>query len=692
MAPDRPVSLSKQSSGVSVMTSIAGLLGRFCVYAACTILSVSVILSLAAEASEPEDQDLMSMNIEDLMTMEVTSVSKQAEKMIGASAAIFVITAKDIRRSGAHNIPEALRMVPGMQVSRMDNNNYAVSARGFNDIFSNKILVLIDGRSVYTPSFSGVFWSTQDLVLADIDRIEVIRGPGATLWGANAVGGVINVITKNTAETRGSLVEVSVGTKTERSVSLRHGVEVNPNLHFRAHLKYRTQDASTTVPGALDESEHVRGGIRLDWIRDTENSVSLQADLFSGEIGNGNPMPELVPPYNSLASHIDQQNGGHILVRWDHQDESGSNMSLQAYYDVDDRISYGQGIENKTLDVEFQHDFAFSDVVRATWGLGYRTIEDAYFDSHTVFLYPLTRSVALMSGFVQGEFSLLEDRAKVTVGSKFEDNDFTGLEVQPSIRVSYLKDDLAIWGSIARAVRTPSRMEHGFAISIASIPPFTPGNPGALPILMQIQGNENLDTEELTAFEAGVRKAVMDNLWIDATAYYDKYAGIVSTAAGAPVFNPGPPIPHLILPLTLGNNRDIDVNGFELAGTWRAADAATLKFAYTHTETSAKTGSSAKYQGPTNQASARASFDVTDKLELDVWGRWVDEISSLGVDAYGDLDIRLGYQISEGVELSVTGKNLTDDERWETAPNESGFVNTPAERSISLTLRLTFGS
>lgn len=692
MSQNHPVSLSGKSSSISVVVAMTRLLGRLCLYAVFTILSVAIIMSLAAEASEPEAEDLMSMNIEDLMTMEVTSVSKQAEKMIGASAAIFVITAEDIRRSGAHNIPEALRMVPGMQVSRMDNNNYAVSARGFNDIFSNKLLVLIDGRSVYTPSFSGVFWSTQDLVLADIDRIEVIRGPGATLWGANAVGGVVNVITRNAAETRGSLAEVSVGSKTERIVSLRHGVEVKPNLHFRTHFKYRTQDASTAVPGAMDESEHVRGGIRLDWIRDTENSVSLQADLYSGEIGNVHPVPEVVPPYNALMGNIDEQGGGHILVRWDHQDESGSNMSLQAYYDVDDRTSYGQGIENKTFDVEFQHDFAFMDVVRATWGLGYRTIEDTYVDSPTLFLDPLTRSADLISGFVQGELSLLEDRAKVTVGSKFEDNDFTGFEVQPNIRVSYLKDDLAIWGSVARAVRTPSRMEHGFAVSIATIPPFTPGNPGALPILMQIQGNENLAAEELTAFEAGVRKALTDNLWIDATAYHDRYDGIVSTIAGTPAFNPGPPVPHLIFPLTLGNNRDIDVNGFELASTWRAAEATTLKFAYTHTETSAKTGSSEKYQGPTNQASVRASFDVTDRIDLDIWGRWVDEISSLDVDAYGDLDIRLGYRVSDRAELSLTGKNLIDDERWETAPNESGFVNTPAERTIFLTLRLAIGS
>lgn len=697
MAPDRPVSLSKQISSVSVMTSIAGLLGRFCVYAACTILSVSVILSLAAEASEPEDQDLMSMNIEDLMTMEVTSVSKQSEKMMDASAAIFVITGEDIRRSGAHNIPELLRMVPGMQVGRLDNNNYAVSARGFNDIFGNKLLVLIDGRSVYTPSFSGVFWSTQDLVLGDIDRIEVIRGPGATLWGANAVNGVINVITKDTAETKGTLVETSADNRTQRILSLRHGAELAPNLHVRGYLKYRTQDASTTVLGATDESEHLRGGFRMDWIRDAENSLTLQTDLYSGEVRNTHTAALLVPPYTSSFSYTDPQDGGHVLVRWTHQSEGGSNMSLQGYYDVDERTSWGQGFENEIFDLDFQHDFEVMDDIRMTWGLGYRSIKDSYIDSHAILVRPSKRSVDLLSGFAQGEFSFLQDQMKLTVGSKFEKNDFTGFEPQPNIRVSYSTGDTTFWGAAARAVRTPSRMENDFLLTIASIPPFTPMNPDPFPILMQIEGNEDLEAEELTAFEIGFRKAVARNLWIDATAYYNKYDGIISPVPGTPTFYFMAPVPYLGFPLVLDNSLNIDVSGFELAGTWRASEMTNVKFAYSLSEASDKTGgtgvdASEKYAGPAHQVSIRAGFDLTETLDLDIWGRWVDEIKVSDVDAYSDLDVRLGWRISDGVELSVTGKNLTDDERWETAPDESGFLNTPAVRSVFVALRLSFGS
>lgn len=694
MAPDRPVSLSKQSSSVSVMTSIAGLLGRFFVYAACIILSVSVILSLAAEASEPEDQDLMSMNIEDLMTMEVTSVSKQSEKMMDASAAIFVITGEDIRRSGAHNIPELLRMVPGMQVGRLDNNDYAVSARGFNDIFGNKLLVLIDGRSVYTPSFSGVFWSTQDLVLGDIDRIEVIRGPGATLWGANAVNGVINVITKDTAETKGTLVETSADNRTQRILSLRHGAELAPNLRFRGHLKFRTQDASTTVPGATDESEHVRAGFRLDWIRDTENSLTLQADLYSGEVGNAHTAAVLTPPYTATFSHTDSQDGGHILAHWTHQDEGGSNTSLQVYYDVDDRTSWGQGIENRTFDVEFQHDFAAMENIRMTWGLGYRSIEDSYIDSVSTSVDPLLRSVELLSGFAQGEVSLFQDQMKVTVGSKFEENDFTGFETQPNIRVSYLAGDMTLWAAVARAVRTPSRMENDFAVSVGTIPPFTPMNPDPFPILTQVQGNENLDAEELTAFEIGFRRALSSRLWIDVTAYYDKYDGIIAAAPGTPTFYPLAPVPYLEFPLVLDNRGKIDVSGFELAGTWRASERANVKFAYSLSDVNDKIGndSNSRYAGPEHQVSVRAAFDLTKSLELDIWGRWVDEIVASGVDAYSDLDVRLGWRVSDGVELSITGKNLTDEDWWEVAPHSSGFLNTPAVRSVFVALRLSFGS
>lgn len=646
-------------------------------------------------AAEEATEDLMSLSIEDLMTMEVTSVSKQAEKMRDASAAVFVITQEDIQRSGAENLPELMRMVPGMQVSRLDNNKFAVSARGFNDVFSNKLLVLIDGRSIYTLSFSGVFWENHQLILSDIERIEVIRGPGASLWGANAVGGVINIITKDAAETTGTLVAGETDTEGQSSFAFRQGFELDANAHLRVYGKYTHKDESDYFAAANDESHLLRGGFRFDMAHDSENRFGLQAEMFSGETGAALTATMITPPYEAWMEFHDAVDGGHVMANWIREMSNGTSLELRAYYDVEDRESYGQGIRNETTDVELQYGLNLTDKIRMTVGAGYRAIDDEYTNSHSTTLDPLSRKTEILSGFAQGEWSLMQDRMKLTLGSKFEDHDFTGFETQPNLRVSYAWPETTFWAAASKAVRTPSRMENDFRLVVGVAPPFSPGNASPYPFAVQVRGSTDLESENLKAYEIGLRHALTDQLWIDVTAYHDQYTDILSAQAGAPEFVPFP-IPHLVMPLQMTNFRIIDISGFELTADWRHSDKVKPVLSYTYTEIADETpgfgpGSGLKFDGPRHQASIRTMIDVSDRVELDIWGRYVDALKASQVDAYADLTVRLGWKLTEHTELAIVGDNLLDEYHWEMNPTSFGYGNTPAQRSVRAVLRATFG-
>ncbi|HEY4781096.1 MAG TPA: TonB-dependent receptor plug domain-containing protein, partial [Chthoniobacterales bacterium] len=393
------------------------------------LLLIALVLFFVASALAQNLPDVTAMSVEDLMNVQVTSVSKRTQKLADAAAAIFVITQEDIRRSGATSIPEALRMVPGLQVARIDENKWAISSRGFNGRFANKLLVLIDGRSVYTPLFSGVYWNIQDVMLEDVDRIEVIRGPGATLWGANAVNGVINIITKSAKSTQSALATAGGGTETRGSAGVRYGGMLNKGTYYRAYAKYFNVGPSTdpsTGRRADDKWDAVRGGFRTDWTPAGADSLTVQGDMHRSGYGETLTIPLLDAPYSSTFPNKGSISGGNLLGRWNHA-FANSSTSLQMYYDRTNITENSLFTDHQDIfDIDFQHTFHASESQEVVWGLGYRSSHDGNNSSSVVSLQPNKLTLNQFSAFGQDEISLFEKRLRITVGSKFEHNGFTG--------------------------------------------------------------------------------------------------------------------------------------------------------------------------------------------------------------------------------------------------------------------------
>jgi iron complex outermembrane receptor protein len=412
-------------------------------------------------AASSKVHDLTELSIEDLMKIEITSVSKKAQKISDAAAAIFVITQEDIRRSGVTSIPEALRMAPGVEVARIDANKWAISARGFNSRFANKLLVLMDGRSVYSPLFSGVWWDVQDTMMEDIDRIEVIRGPGATLWGANAVNGVINIITKKAGDTLGGLVTAGGGTEEKGFGALRYGLKPAEDSDFRAYAKYFNRDRSVTSTGADagDEWDAFRAGFRLDHETSARNNFTLQGDYYTGNAGTTYDVASITLPYLNTFQKKSESAGGNIIGRWNHTFENDSEFSLQAYYDRSDRKDlFAAGVVD-TADVDLQYRFKWFGGQEFVLGTGYRfTRDNIANDNELRTADPASRSESLLSAFIQDDITLIDNRLHWVIGSKFEHNGYTGFEVQPNTRLIWTPSTTqSVWGAISRSVRTPSR-------------------------------------------------------------------------------------------------------------------------------------------------------------------------------------------------------------------------------------------
>jgi len=614
----------------------------------------------------------------------VTSVSKKEQKLSEAAAAIDVITQDDIRRSGATSIPEALRVVPGLQVARLDANKWAVSARGFNGRFANKLLVLIDGRSVYTPLFSGVWWDAQNVLLEDIARIEVIRGPGATLWGANAVNGVINIITKDAKDTQGGLVTIGHGTEERGFGEFRYGGTLGDNAHYRVYARYFDRERSVAASGdyGADEWDVAQGGLRVDWEVSDSDSLTLQGDIHSGTVGERQTMASLSPPYEQTFDNDDDVAGGNILGRWNHTFSDTSGMSFQLYYDRSDRDHMIIGEVRDTFDLDFQHRFALDDRHEIVWGLGYRLSRDDIDNSFTLSFDPDSRNDQLLSAFVQDEITLIEDQLKLTPGAKLEHNDYTGFEFQPSARLLWMPHEKhTVWAAVSRAVRTPSRVESYGRVNRYVLPPAT---------LMSMFGDRDFDSEELLAHELGYRVQPMDRLSLDIATFYNIYENLRTVELGTPFPETSPAPPHLVVPLFADNKMDGETYGIEVAADWRPLDWWRLEAGYTYLQvvlhldddSTDTLSEGAEGESPHNQFSLRSSMDLPRNLELDSCLRYVDNLPGLGVDSYLTLDVRLGWKPTENLELFVVGQNLLDSHHAEFESTFFGVHATEVEHSV----------
>src|SRR6267378_2741083 len=646
---------------------------------------LSVLLAGSTVAQNSRNvPDVTAMSMEDLMNLQVTSVSKRTQKVADAAAAIFVITQEDIRRSGATSIPEALRLVPGLEVARIDQNKWAIGSRGFNGRFDNKLLVLIDGRSVYTPLFSGVYWNVQDVMLEDVDRIEVIRGPGATLWGANAVDGVINVITKKAKATQSAVVTAGAGTEERAAGGVRFGSKLGDNTYYRAYTKYFDWGPSAYPSGmtAHDGWDALRGGFRADWTPAGANSLTLQGDIYRSKYGETLTVPSLNAPYSSTFPNNGNYSGGNILGRWNHSSE-GSSMSLQMYYDNTTIADNSLFVDHQNIfDMDFQDGFHLGNSQQFVWGLGYRSIRDRNDPSFSVSLQPNQLTLNHFSAFVQDEISLVNNRLRLTFGSKFEHNDFTGFEVQPNARLLWtLTPNQSVWTAVSRAVRTPALTEEGLRLNQAVVPPATPTNPTPFPAVVTVFGSHQFQSEDLLAYELGYRVQATSSLSADIATFYNNYSNLRTAEPGAPFLEGSPAPTDIVVPFVAGNKMSGGTYGVELFADWKIVPKWRLVGSYSYlqmnihknADSQDPTNDSPNGSSPRHQWYLRSSVDLPKHFDQDTTLRFVDHLPGLNIPSYYSLDAHLGWRPIPQVEFSIGGQNLLDNQHLEFIPD---FINT----------------
>src|SRR2546426_1238007 len=611
-----------------------------------------VCLGEAAFAQQPDSaalrpdsslSALKKLSIEQLMTFEVTSVSKRPERLAQTASAIQLITAQDIRRSGASSLPEALRLAANLQVAQVDSRQWAISARGFNGTTANKLLVLIDGRTVYTPLFSGVFWDVEEVPLADIDRIEVISGPGATLWGANAVNGVINVITKDAKDTQGLLLSGGGGTEQRGFGTVRYGGALGSTVRARIYGRGFGRDATALPSGqdATDDWHLWQGGVRVDWGASPGNQVILHGDLYDGRISQASPAADIAG------------SGGNVMAKWSHTISEQSSLAAQLYYDRTHRDIPGTfGEDLDTYDVDLQHRAGLGARHEVVWGLGYRLINDRVANSPMLAFLPAHVTRQWFTGFVQDEIALIPDRLHVALGTKVEHNDYTGYEIQPSGRVSWrLSPSGTLWAAVARALRTPSRIDRELFARVSVTPPsFLAGGPG-------------FHSEEELAYELGYRHQ-RGALALSVATFYSRYHGLRS------VEQVNPPAPDT---LVIANGQYGESYGAELTADYLITKGWRVRAGHTElrvhiwpipgsTDTSRGASES---QSPDRQFFLFSSLDLPAHLRLDAGMRAIDDITRQQVPAYAELNAKLTWQPTSNLDLSLVGQNLLQDRHAE---------------------------
>jgi iron complex outermembrane receptor protein len=634
-------------------------------------LALTAIASVSSAQQLPND--LTTTSLEDLMNIEVTSVSKREEKLFQSAAAIYVITQEEIRRSGLASIPDLLRLVPGLDVARIDGTKWAVSARGFNGRFTNKLLVLIDGRSVYTPETSGVYWEAQDVLLEDIERIEVIRGPGGTLWGANAVNGVINIITKHSRDTQGSLVTTGGGSEERGFGSARYGGKISEKAGYKVYGKYFNRRGLLDAAGdsANDGQQALRGGGRLDWELTERDSLSLQGEIYRTNlretVTNISPAAPFAPHTNTAGVFT----GGHVLGRWTRTLSKGSETALQFYYDRFNRDVFDLQESISTLDLDFQHHFAMGQRHDIVWGLGYRMISDGTNrnSANPVQFTPQEKNLRLLSAFAQDEFTLIADRLQLTLGTKLEHDDYSGFEVQPTARLLWtLSNHQTMWGAVSRAVRTPSRADRGIRVNAAAFPVA-----GGTTAILALLGDENTTSEVLRAFELGYRVQPARKFALDIATFYNLYDRLQTLEPLRPFFESEPQPPHLVVPLRFSNLMRGETYGLEASANWNATHYWRLSGGYSflrmqlhrYAESLDQVGEGAEGQNPRHQFQLHSFLTLPGHFDLDASLYQTSSRVTDRIPSYTRFDARLGWRVRENVELSVALQNLLDKQHPE---------------------------
>ena len=616
-----------------------------------------------AATAQQAGPDLVRASLEDLMNMQITSAGRKEQRAADVAAAVYVITQEQIRRSGATLVPELLRLAPGVQVARLDASKWAISIRGFNQRWSDKLLVLVDGRTVYTRLFSGVYWDTLNLFAADIDRIEVVRGPGASVWGSNAVDGVINIITKTAGETKGVVASAAVGSQGESTTGVRYGGEAG-GAAYRADLQWQRHghmllDPTTPAP---DEWSTVTGGFRLDRARASDR-LTVQGQLTRAAGGLLGMLPEgPVAPANGWPP-LEQRFAtvrGYGLVRWSRTPAARGTLDLQAFVDTTDRDELGGQNRATTVDGEIRYHGVAAKRHDFVAGTGYRRTADRLDGTFFVSLMPERETLNVFNAFVQDEIRLRRDRVRVTVGAKVEHETYTGWGLQPTARVMWAPTgQQRVWAAVSQAVRTPSRVNRGLRFNSQSMP----GEAG-LPVVVSVFGNADYRAERITSVEAGYR--VDRAAWaLDLTTYAARHADLQTLEGFAPYVETTYGLPNVVVGTRLGNGMRADTHGVELSGRWRPVRWWHVDGSYTWfhfqsrfatTSTDFRTGLDG--DAPAHQWQIRHALSFGQALDVDLAIGRTGRLGNLQVPAYTRGDARVEWHVSRDWALALTGQNL----------------------------------
>jgi len=641
------------------------------------------MLAVAGSASAQNSDELANLSVEDLMKVEVTSVARRGQRLSETPAATFVITQDDIARSGATSIPDLLRMVPGFDVAQLSRNLWAVSARGFNGRWSNKLLVMIDGRTVYSELFGGVRWDVQDVALDDIERIEVTRGPGGTLWGANAVNGIVNIITKHPVDTQGMLATVSHGESTGPNASVRYGGRFGTTGHFRATFKAFDVPATSRaegITGGNDDWRMLHGAFRAEWTTHA-GSMNVQGDVYRGTTGETVSYPTAALPYGWIRSDPNRTSGQNLLFRWSSTQSPRSETAVTAYYDESARTQWQANQRMRTFDVDFDHHIT-AGRHNVMWGVQARSSSSHWQSPSGDVLLP-NSSTLLISAFAQDEVRLGKS-FRLIAGSKILHDGHT-TQAQPSIRALWMiRENQVIWAAATRGVRLPSEAEYDVLIRFGAVPV---GNGES--VMVTVLGNPNLKPEYVHSFEAGYRGVLTSFASLDITAYHNALNDLITFEPGSVTVRNG----EAILPFNYANAIGGSTRGIEASLLLRPTRRWDLAFGFTHFGLGVvdrvdgdPSDELRYYDAPHHQFSARSFLTVSPRLEIDTSAYFVAGVVSQNVPRYIRLDARVAWQLMPGLELSLSGRNLVDSRHIEFQGPAENAALTPASRTIAGTI------
>ena len=668
--------------------------GAFLLLMACSCRAVPQGPTSASTDQQGGQTPLKQLTLEQLANVEVTTVSRSPEQVWKTAAAIYVITQQDIQNSGVATIPDALRLAPGVEVAQIDSNKWSIGIRGFGSRLDRDVLVMIDGRSVYNPLLAGTYWEVQDYVLEDIDRIEVIRGPGGTIWGPNAVDGVINIITKNSSNTAGWLVSAVSGEVQHVDLSVRYGHSDPDGLSYRFYAKGFERGPEYHFDGDnYDSWRSIQGGFRMDWKKNARDYFTFQGDMYDEGAGETVSVTNYVPPSTETVEGTERLSGGNLLGRWTRMFSERNDLQLQVYYDRTSRIEPNFGDVRNSFDADYIQRVKLGSRNQFTFGLSALASHghELQFDSGLFFI-PSVRTDQIYTGFVQDSISIVANRLTFEAGTKIIHTNYTGVNLEPSGRLLWTPTDTeTVWAAVTRAVRTPSDAERDFYLSSYLGP-----GPGGLPFFARFNANPNFTSEILDGYELGYRHLFGKTVYLDIAGFFNQYYNLFSEDITGPITietSPPPaPIPlstYLLLPAEFGNGLEGSTIGGEIAPEWKPTSFWSLKGSYSYLHMALKRGPGSQDIGtapivdgssPQQEVSLQSELDLPKHFAFDFTFRYVSALTALDIPAYTTGGARLGWTFKRQFEFSVIGANLFQPYHLEYA-NSPG-PNVAIRRSI----------